>query len=676
MKLFALVTAVILLLLANSILSAAPPTQTPNDPFELVSCDAFKLSDDEFLCGYVRVPELHAQPNGRQLKLAVAILPGTVQTPDRGAFVVAQGGPGGSTLDTFGSFFAQGLYPAIDRLRAERDIVLYDQRGTLYAQPALRCPEELENTFATIEQELPPAESLRLSEQAALKCRERLVREGINLAAYNSIENALDLEDVRRALGYEKFDLYGVSYGTLLALHALRETPDTFRSIVLDAVVPAQTNPNSAVAESQNRAFEQLFARCTADADCNRAYPNLKQVFYAQVEAFNQKPARVRVVDDTGDGATGRTFNAALNGDDFINLLFQFIYNSELVPLLPQMIYDARAGRYTLIEAFFPIVLFDRTFATGMYYSVMCAEDADFTVNDLKLDEVDPHIAETQTRDTAAFLQLCQKWEVPPLGASADAPVRSNVPTLIFSGNFDPITPPANGETAADTISPSYVYEFPAYGHGAMTSGNCPNAMIAAFVRNPDRAPDASCIASQATNVRFVTPSNTILAAGIGKIQLAMLQGKVLNFIVPIVAVFLLLTVWVIGPLAWLIRRSQKRPSEPQLLARLTPWLIALASLSALAFFSTLFVLLIVVALRNENTITMVVGAPREWLLLYLMPLIYAVCALVIAVAVALAWRRSNWGIWRRVYFSVLAVAAVGLVVWFAWNGVLFAFIG
>jgi hypothetical protein len=173
---------------------AATPPQTRGDNFEPVPCTNFKITSDEFECGYVRVPLLHAQSNGKQIKLAVAILPGP-DVSSRDAFVVAQGGPGGSTLDTFAPFFQPGFYPAVQTLRAERDIILYDQRGTLYAQPALTCPEELELTFNTIEQKIPARESNRQYEQAALACRARLLQNGVNLAAYNSIENALDIED-------------------------------------------------------------------------------------------------------------------------------------------------------------------------------------------------------------------------------------------------------------------------------------------------------------------------------------------------------------------------------------------------------------------------------------------------------------------------------------------------
>ncbi len=655
---------------------AAVPTHAQRENFERVACATFKISGAEYECGYVRVPEYHAALDGAQLRLAVAILPSPNRSPTRDAFVVAQGGPGGSTLDSYASFFQNGNFPAIETLRAERDIVLYDQRGTLYAQPALTCPEELALTLQTIEQELAPEESLRQQEQAALQCRDRLAREGIHLDAYNSFENARDIEDVRRALGYEKFDFYGVSYGTLLALHGLRETPETFRSVVLDAVVPAQINPNSQIAVSQNRAFEELFTRCAADADCNRAYPNLKQVFYAQVDALNQSPARIPLTDrDPPPGAEGKTYNAVINGDDYMDILFQFIYNTELVPALPQMLYDARAGRYTLIEAFYPVLLFDRTFASGMYYSVMCAEDVDFVLTDLALAGVDVHIARAQTRDTAAFIQLCQKWNVPQLGAAADEPVKANVPTLIFSGDLDPITPPPNGSAAAENITPSYVYEFPAYGHGAMTNGDCPLEIIAAFVENPERAPNAQCIAADATRVNFITPSNYVLAPGIGKMQFAMLQGNLAYFIVPLVWSVILLSVWLIAPLAWLVRRSRHLPSEAARLARALPWLAALLSLLAPAFFVIVFVLVLVMALQNENIVGLLVGAPRVWTSIYILPFVFALGAVAYTLGIVVAWQRGYWSVWLRAYFSLLAFAALALSAWFAWTGLMFAFL-
>lgn len=672
LKFFSLLFACALVLVLSTTAFARVPQSERGENFEPVDCSTFEISSDQFECGYVSVPELYAAPDGKQIKLAVAILPHTGDAESGNAFVVAQGGPGGSTLDTFASFFETGYYPALDDLRSQRDIVLYDQRGTLYSQPALMCPEELDLTLKNIETDVSTEQDLRDSTAAALACRERLVGEGVNLAAYNSIENAHDIESLRRALGYDAFDFYGVSYGTLLGLHALRETPSTFRSVVLDAVVPAQNNPNALVAQSQQRAFDHLFAACANDEKCNRAYPHLGQTLDALVDKLNRTPVRIPLTDSK----TGKTYDAVTDGDDFLNMLFQFIYNTEILPGLPQMIHDAGEGRYALIQAFYPLVLFDRAFASGMYYSVMCAEDADFTIDALALQGVNKTIATAQKRDTASFLDLCQKWNVPPLGPAADAPVSSNVPTLVFSGDFDPITPPSFGQAAAETISPSYVFEFPAYGHGAMTSGNCPNEMIDAFVRNPGRAPDAQCIRDDASRVNFFTPATYLLSPAIGKLQFSMLQGKVEQLMVPIAAILVLLSVWLVAPLVWLIRHSRKRPSEPHLAAKLAPWLAALASVIALFFFVIVFVLIIIVALRDADTMGLVVGAPRSWFVVYLMPLLFTIAAIGFIAAIALAWRRKNWGIPRRIYYTVLAIAALILVAWFGTNGLILAFLG
>lgn len=670
MRIIFLVLALSIALTNFSFALAAPRAQTRRDAFEPVACSTFQINDERFECGYVRVPEFHNQPDGAQIKLAVAILPRAGDASQAAgaanAFVVAQGGPGGSALDTFANFFADNYFPALKTLHAERDIVLYDQRGTLYAQPSLTCPEELALTLETLDQVIAPDEMLRREEQAALECRARLTRQGVRLDAYNSFENALDVEDLRRALGYEKFDFYGVSYGTLLALHALRATPDTFRSVILDAVVPAQINPNAQVPASMQRAFQELFNACAQDVECERAFPNLKQKFFETVDALNARPARVPLTD----GETGKTYNAALDGDTYMNLLFQFIYNSELIPALPKLIDDAHNGHFDFISVYYPFVVFDRAFASGMYYSVMCAEDADFMVDDLALDGVDAHIAAAQKRDTAAFLQLCKKWAVPQLGARADEPVASNIPTLVLSGNFDPITPPPNGQAAAETLAPSYPYVFPAYGHGALTSGDCPNEMIADFVRDPSRAPNAQCI-KETARINFLTPATHILSAPLGALQYALLQAKLQEFVIPLLALFALATVFFVGPLTWLIQRSRKDAAQVKGFARLAPWFAALASGLGTIFLAAWMVAVIVLALSNENVIGLILGLPRAFAPLFALAWLTALSAIALCVGVVLAWARGHFQIALRVYYTLLAAAALALTAWFAGHGML-----
>jgi pimeloyl-ACP methyl ester carboxylesterase len=258
---------------------AVPAAARPPQPasFAPTSCDAFDLGLPAFMldgveCGYLTVPELHANPTGPTLRLAVVVFKSTGPNPAPDPLFMAQGGPGGSTIDFASLMFSSPV-------REKRDIVLFDQRGTLNSRPNLLCPEVLDNTLTTIEQPLSQEAQLKAEIAAFDACRQRRLAEGINLAAFNSRENAADVESLRLALGYGPINLYGVSYGTLLAQHVMRDFPASLRSVILDAVVSAAVNPYPQVPLSQSRAFAGVFAACAADPACAADYPQLQARF-------------------------------------------------------------------------------------------------------------------------------------------------------------------------------------------------------------------------------------------------------------------------------------------------------------------------------------------------------------------------------------------------------------
>ncbi len=415
---------------------------------------------------------------------------------------IAQGGPGGSTIDTYAGPLLGG-----SPLRGSRDIVLFDQRGTLYSQPALLCTEIDQLTLDIIEKDLSNEEYLRLDVEAMRACRQRLQEQGIDLSAFDSLENAADIDVIRQALGYDKINLYGVSYGTLLALHTMRSHSEMLRSVILDGVVPPSINFIPNVPHTMNDAFEHLFADCAADASCSRAYPDLRQVFYDLVDGFNAEPVRIPLTDPDSQ----ITYQAVLDGDTFQGALFQMVYAGSLIPGLPRMIYDAREGRFDFLSNILSILIFDRTMSYGMYYSVLCAEDADFDPAQQDLSGLPAQIAAAEAGDAVEFLQVCQDWQVLPLAPPVDDPVVSQVPTLILSGAFDPITPASYAEEAARTLPNSFSYVFPAGGHGQMLDGGCADRMILAFLDDPNAPPDTACEEMGGMPaVRYFTPQNTI----------------------------------------------------------------------------------------------------------------------------------------------------------------------
>ena len=308
-------------------------------PFELAAGSA------TVSCGYVTVPEFHAKPEGSTIELAVAVISSTAASPAPDPLVMAQGGPGGSTLDLFGPTMAEaGGLGAF--FLDQRDIVLIEQRGTLYSVPNLVCDEGFDLLVETIDQNLTLEEAIELTNQADFACRERLISEGINLSAYNSLENAADVPVVMDALGYDTFNYYGISYGTMLAQHVMRDYPDRLRSVILDAVVPLNENFVPEVAARADRIFERVFATCQAQQRCSTNFPDLEARFLELVNQLNDSPAVVPLEDPD----TGIVYNAVVNGDSVVSLLFNAMYVTPLIPSVPRYMDEMTNGDFTWIE--------------------------------------------------------------------------------------------------------------------------------------------------------------------------------------------------------------------------------------------------------------------------------------------------------------------------------------
>jgi pimeloyl-ACP methyl ester carboxylesterase len=641
-----------LLAMALLFLTTAPAAAQPG-PFEPTPCDAFDLGLPAFMlngvtCGYLTVPELHRQPTGPTLKLAVVILNSTGDQPAPDPLMMAQGGPGGSTLDFVSMMFSSPI-------RDKRDIVLFDQRGTLNSQPNLLCPEVLDNTLATIEQPLTQTEQLATEIAAFAACHHRLLAEGINLAAFNSRENAADVESLRQALGYGPINLYGVSYGTLLAQHVMRNYPASLRTVTLDAVVPASVNPYPQVPLSQSRAFAGLFAACAATPTCAADYPGLEPRFFALVDNLNTAPARVPLID----AETGRRYQAVLDGYGLVDLFFQMLYATDLIPTLPKIIDDAEHGQYATLAAIWPLFAFDRTFSLGMFQSVICAEDVPYPLHSVNLAGVPPIIAATSGLQDEAQLALCDQWAVPHLDASVDEPVRSDIPTLLFSGQFDPITPPHFAEAVATYLPHSYAYVFPANGHGAAIPGTvCSNQILLDFLDHPQTAPTATCLAEEPATPHFL-PVDTLTIGLLPVLlnlsapalwQLAGLTGGGLA----------MLSAWLVWPLLLLIYRvrHKKLPVQPRLawLERGLLLLVALLNALFLAGFTAAIIWTMVI---DPSLSTLLVGLPGYTAPLFLLPPLLVLLTGLLVIAMVVNWWCRHWTVWGRIYATALTLLAV-----------------
>ena len=228
-------------------------------------------------CGYLVVYEDRRANKGRTIRLPFIIMKSDSATPLADPIIYTSGGPGSSSL---GQVRNRGYIPYLKN----RDYILFEQRGTKYAQPNLECPEVNDAQIDSAKKNLNDKGAAKAELKAVRGCRDRFVRQGINLSAYNSAASAADIEDLRRLLGYEKWNLYGISYSTRLMLTVLRYYPNGVRSVVLDSVLPPSVGYDETSVDGVMRALNAIFASCKADTECNAAFPNLEKQFYALIE--------------------------------------------------------------------------------------------------------------------------------------------------------------------------------------------------------------------------------------------------------------------------------------------------------------------------------------------------------------------------------------------------------
>ena len=545
-------------------------------------------------------------------------------------------------------------------LRQERDIVLFDQRGTLHSTPNLLCPELTDAQIKLLA--LPPQEANPLYEDTLAECKQRLEANGVNLSAFNSVENAADVEAIRQALGYESINFYGVSYGTLLGLHLMRNHPTHLRSVILDGVVPPQTNFIPMVPKNTERIFSEFFDACAANADCRKSYPHLEETFFGLVDELNANPAIVSLTDPE----TGQSTNARLSGDDLINMVFQLFYMTEGFSILPKVIENVSNGDYAFLQFIWPLFAFDRHYSEGMYISVICAEDADFELADIPLEGVRSYFAEGLVSDLEDFASTCQIWGVDTLPGEVDAPVVSDVPTLLLSGQFDPITPPEFAATAAKTLANSYNYTVPGGSHGVALSGNsCVESIVSDFVSNPTRQPDNSCLQDIST-IAFVA-NNVItvkLFAKLGQMDTTALVYTGLS------GMFLLgmFSIVIVGPVLLIISAVQNRKRPASAVSTGNKWVLW-ASWGLVIVFNLLAVLFVTgtsIALIAPftNTSLLFLSAVSIWFApLFVIPYLLALTMLAIITGAFLLWYTKSGSILGRVYYIFLTLCAVGYIV-------------
>lgn len=442
-------------------------------------------------CGYVIVPADHTQAGGDTMRLAVARIRSTSPNPKPDPIFYLDGGPGGHTL-SFISYYG-GLFRAF---LTDRDVILYDQRGVGFSSPALNCPELAEVDYTALEQDVPTEINLARFFDVAVACQQADTQQGLNYDQFTSADSAADVRDIVSALGYDQVNLFGISYGTRLALTVMRDYPAIVRAVVLDSVYPPQVDSYLELIVNTDRAFDQLFIACAESPECNGRYPDLEAQFYTLIDRLAQTPERVQY----SDLYTGQSYQVMVNDELILNGLFTFLYQTNTLRRLPQIIEQAINGDYRpFLDETYSNLYFQHNYINiPMYLAVECREEiriADPTLRPERGDDTHPALIELFETEYDYYLTACARFvttTAPPIEAE---PVISDIPTLLLAGEFDPITPPEWAEETAGYLVNGHAFTYPATGHGVFSRGGCPATMTLSFINDPAAEPDASCIA-------------------------------------------------------------------------------------------------------------------------------------------------------------------------------------
>ncbi len=242
--------------------------QGKSPTFEKAACKFEPPADLQVKCGFLTVPENRSKTDSHNIRLYVAIIKSRASKPAPDPVLYLEGGPGGSAVMGIDGWTDT---PLLDT----RDLILLDQRGTGYSEPNLTC--QANNTSDH------PQRNFHTVDDGLQACYDDFVAQGIELSAYNSNENAADVADLRVALGHKEWNLLGISYGTRLALSVMRNHPEGLRSVIIDSVYPPNVNAYEIEEAYLVKVFKILFDGCAANANCNKAFPKLEQVFYNTV---------------------------------------------------------------------------------------------------------------------------------------------------------------------------------------------------------------------------------------------------------------------------------------------------------------------------------------------------------------------------------------------------------
>ncbi len=453
---------------------ARPPT-TPAGRLALHECrlqHPLRLASIAARCGVLAVALDRTHPEGATLDLSVAVVPALNRRAAAAPLFLLAGGPGQGAISMYATYAA-----AFTRVNRNHDIVLVDQRGTGNSSP-LSCeyPDDWQAPL-----EAMPA--LRHATEACLK------KYGAAVRFYTSSAAVADLDGVRAALGYPGIDLYGVSYGTRVAQLYMRRFPTTVHAAILDGVTYPEQTIGPDTPRDGEQALNLIMRRCRDSHECAAAYPELQR----ELDQLRRRFGPEKLMFSLDDPNSGLPLKLEFNRS-MLNAGLRFLsYSSTQAALLPALIHQAAQGFFGpfAAQAIMTARQVGDQLASGMQNSVVCAEDAPFfgATDRTRLSQT------YQGADQLdALLEICKLWPRGAADTDLHHPLKSDIPTLLLSGEADPVTPPAAAARAALGLDRHRHLVLGGEGHGQVAIGCIPRLMAEFLDAAVPEKLDASCL--------------------------------------------------------------------------------------------------------------------------------------------------------------------------------------
>jgi pimeloyl-ACP methyl ester carboxylesterase len=464
-------------------------------------------------CGYVMVPQSRTGGPAGEIGLAYMRIRGVEDTGKPPLFMLA-GGPGQTIISELQlALFQPELLGGV---LASRDVVLLEQRGSFRARPNLTCPELRDAARQVLSQRLDEDASEALQSEALSQCIARHSSNGVDLASYNNVENAADVNDVRAALGCDMFVFYGASYGTLLGQFVMRAYPEYLAAVVLDGTeTPTTRSWVENRAERVQWGIDHMAELCARQPDCAASYDILAEIENV-FSVFGDEPITVSVPLPEGFPATGE-FDVTVAPANLAETIYGLQTSKYGVAALPTFLEEQiSAGRDELVrslatqslDAAVASLEDDESGSVGlMHMAMVCSDDPPGSLEDVRVDNSGRYASVFGEVVVASqYVGVCDMMDLPVLPASSDEPVVTDIPVLLLSGGLDVQTPSFLADEVASGLPNATHVVFPSGFHVQIANLNrCAISVFTAFLDDPTSVPDTTCTADDADLV-FLLP--------------------------------------------------------------------------------------------------------------------------------------------------------------------------